>query len=67
MKKRKAKAVVARTAGDLAEVLGLDRAEDIQIAVRSSLNTKIIEVIEKQGLTHAHVAKRFVPGGQGAF
>jgi predicted XRE-type DNA-binding protein len=55
--RRKAKAVVARTAGELAEVLGLERAEGIEIAVRSSLNTKIIEVIEKRGLTHAQVAK----------
>jgi predicted XRE-type DNA-binding protein len=54
--KKKAKAVVARTAGALAEVLGLERTEGIEIAVRSALNTKIIQVIEKRGLTHAHVA-----------
>jgi predicted XRE-type DNA-binding protein len=54
--KKKAKAVVARTAGELAEVLGLERADGIELAVRSALNTKIIEVIEKRRLTHAQVA-----------
>jgi predicted XRE-type DNA-binding protein len=54
--KRKAKAVVARNAGELAEVLGLERADGIELEVRSSLNTKIIEVIAKRGLTHAQVA-----------
>lgn len=54
--KRKTKAVVARTASELAEVLGLERPDGIEIAVRSALNTKIIQVIEKRGLTHAQVA-----------
>lgn len=55
MKKNPQK-IVARTAGELAEVLGLERADGIEIAVRSALNTKIIQVIEKRGLTHAEVA-----------
>ena len=54
--KKKPKAVVARTAAELAEVLGLQRADGIEIAVRSALNTKIIQVIEKRGLTHSEVA-----------
>src|SRR5438552_3473319 len=54
--KRKTKAIMARTAGELAEVLGLGRADGIEIAVRSAINTKIIQVIEKRGLTHAQVA-----------
>jgi len=54
--RKKVKAVVARTAGQLAQVLGLDRADGIEIAVRSALNTKIIEVVEKRRLTHAQVA-----------
>ena len=54
---KKTRAVVARTAGELAEVLGLERADGIEIAVRSALNTKIIQVIERRGLTHAQVAK----------
>jgi predicted XRE-type DNA-binding protein len=54
---KKAKAVVTRSAGELAEALGLDRAEGIEIAVRSALNTKIIEVVEKRCLTHAELAR----------
>lgn len=54
--KRKPKAIVATNAGDLAEALGLDRAEGIEIAVRSALITKIIDVVQKRGLTHAQVA-----------
>ena len=57
MIRKKAKAVVARTAGELAEVLGLERADGIEIAIRSALNTKIIQVLEKRGLTHAQLAK----------
>jgi predicted XRE-type DNA-binding protein len=53
---KKTKAVVARTASELAEVLGLERADGIEIAVRSALNTKIIQVVEKRGLTHSQVA-----------
>ena len=54
--RKKVKAVVARTAGELAQVLGLERADGIEIAVRSALNTKIIEVVEKRRLTHVQVA-----------
>jgi predicted XRE-type DNA-binding protein len=53
---RKIKAVVARNAAELAEVLGLSRADGIALAVRAALNTKIIEVVEKKKLTHAQVA-----------
>ena len=53
---KKTKSIMARDASELAEVLGLARAEGIQIAVRSALNTKIIQVVEKRGLTHAEVA-----------
>lgn len=56
--KKKAKAVTARNAAELAEVLGLERADSIELAVRSALNTKIIEVVQKGGLTHAVVAAR---------
>jgi predicted XRE-type DNA-binding protein len=55
--KRRTKAVMARNANELAEVLGLERADGIEIAVRSALNTEINQVIEKRGLTHAQVAK----------
>jgi predicted XRE-type DNA-binding protein len=50
------KRIVAKNAGELAEVLGLDRAAGIELAVRSALNTKIVEVVAKKGLTHAEVA-----------
>lgn len=48
---------MTRTASDLAEALGLGRGEGIEIAVRSALNTKIVQVVEKRGLTHAEVAR----------
>lgn len=53
---RRVKAVVARNAAELAEVLGLSRADGIALAMRAALNTKIIEVVEKKRLTHAQVA-----------
>ena len=54
--KKKPKIVTAKNAAELAEVLGLERADGIELAVRSTLNTKIIEVVQKRGLTHAAVA-----------
>lgn len=54
--KKKIKVVTAKNAGELAKVLGLERADGIELAVRSALNTKIIEVVQKRGLTHAAVA-----------
>jgi predicted XRE-type DNA-binding protein len=48
--------IVARNAAELADVLGLDRAEGIEIAVRSALNTKIIDVVSERRLTHTQVA-----------
>lgn len=56
MKKTQPKSVTARNAGELAEVLGLERSDGIELMVRSALNTKIIEVVQKRGLTHAAVA-----------
>lgn len=54
---KKVKPVVARDARELAKVLGLTPAEGMEIEFRSALNDKIIEVIEKKGLTHADVAR----------
>jgi predicted XRE-type DNA-binding protein len=54
--KRRIRPIAAKDAGELAEVLGLTRADGIEFAVRSALNTKIVEVVEKRGLTHAEVA-----------
>ena len=54
---KKNKMIVSRTAAELAEVLGLSPAEGAEIELRSDLNSKIIEVVKKKGLTHAQVAK----------
>ena len=37
--KKKPKALVTRTAGELAEALGLERADGIELAVRSALSS----------------------------
>jgi predicted XRE-type DNA-binding protein len=54
---KKSKSYVARDAMELAEVLGLSPADGIEMAVKSELNSKIIEVVKKRGLTHAQVAR----------
>lgn len=53
----KSKATVTRTAAALARALGLSQAEGAEIELRSSLNSKIIEVVQKKCLTHAQVAR----------
>jgi predicted XRE-type DNA-binding protein len=57
MKKTKTKTIITRTATELAEALGLSPAEGAEIALKSELNSKIIEVVRKKGLTHIQVAK----------
>lgn len=54
---KKIKPVVARNAKELAAVLGLTRAEGLEIEIRSDLNDKIISVVNKKGLTHTQVAQ----------
>jgi len=54
---RKVKPIVARNARELAKALGLTPAEGVEIAIRSDLNDKIIEVVSERGLTHSQVAK----------
>ena len=54
---KKSKAVVARTAAELAKALGLTPADGAEMELRSDLNSKIIEVVRKKGLTHAQVAR----------
>lgn len=54
---KKPKAVVARTAGELARVLGLTPADGAEIELRSDLNSKIVAVVQRKGLTHAQVAR----------
>ena len=51
------KTIETRTAEELAEFLGLSPADGFEIEVRTELNSKIIEIVEKRGLTHAQVAK----------
>ncbi len=51
------KAIVTRTAGELAEVLGLSPLDGLEMEVRSELNHRIIQIVEQSGLTHAQVAK----------
>ena len=48
---------VTRTAAGLARALGLSPGEGAEIELRSSLNSKIIEVVHRKGLTHARVAR----------
>ncbi len=55
--KKKSKAVVTRSAIQLASALGLTPADAVEIEVRSTLNDKIIQIVAKQSLTHAQVAK----------
>jgi predicted XRE-type DNA-binding protein len=54
---KKTKAIITKDAFELAEALGLSTAHGLEIQIRSDLNDKIIEVVEKKGLTHAQVAK----------
>ena len=53
----KSKAITTRTAAELARTLGLTPADGAEIEIRSRLNSKIIEAIQKKGLTHAQVAR----------
>jgi len=54
---KKSKATITKTATELAEALGLTPADGLEIEIRSDLNDKIVQVVEKKGLTHAQVAK----------
>ena len=53
----KSKVYVTRNASELAELLGLSPADGVEITVKSELNSKIIEIVNKRSLTHAQVAK----------
>ena len=54
---KKTKAIIAKSASELAEVLGLSPADGAEIEIRSDLNDKIIDVVKTKKLTHAQVAK----------
>jgi predicted XRE-type DNA-binding protein len=54
---KKSKAIVTRNAAELAKALGLAPADGAEIALRSDLNSKIVEVVRRKGATHAQVAR----------
>ena len=54
---KKENPIIAKNAVELAEALGLSSAHGLEIQIRSDLNDKIIDVVKKNGLTHAQVAK----------
>lgn len=54
---KKTKMVVTRSASDLAKTLGLSPADGAEIALRSELNSKIVKIVQRKGLTHAQVAR----------
>ena len=54
---KKVKPIAARNARELAKALGLTPADGVEIEIRSDLNDKIIQVVNKRGLTHSQVAK----------
>ncbi|MBZ5528529.1 MAG: helix-turn-helix domain-containing protein [Acidobacteriia bacterium] len=54
---RKTKTEVTRSAGELAKALGLRAADGAEMALRSDLNSKIIEVVRRKRVTHAQVAR----------
>jgi predicted XRE-type DNA-binding protein len=53
----KVKVTVTRDAAGLARALGLAPADGAEIELRSNLNSKIIEVARRRGLTHAQIAR----------
>jgi predicted XRE-type DNA-binding protein len=54
---KKIRPIVTRDARDLAKALGLTPADGMEIEFRSDLNSKIVEVVNSKGLTHAEVAR----------
>jgi predicted XRE-type DNA-binding protein len=53
----KSSVVVTRTAAGLAKALGLTPADGAEIELRSDLNSKIVDVVGRKGLTHVQVAR----------
>ena len=47
---KKSKITLTRTAAELAKALGLTPAGGAEIALRSDLNSKIVEVVQRKGL-----------------
>jgi predicted XRE-type DNA-binding protein len=55
--KRNETRLTARNPSELAAILGLSKEDAVEIELRSQLNTKIIEVVQKRQLTHEAVAR----------
>jgi predicted XRE-type DNA-binding protein len=53
----KLKPVIARTAAELSDILGLSAADAANMQIRRRINDKIVEAVKKSGLTHAQAAK----------
>ena len=53
----KVKSVKVNSASELAEALDLSPAEGAEFEFRSELNSKIITIVKKQGITHAQLGK----------
>ena len=54
---KKSKFTITRSATELANALGLPPADGAEFALRSDLNSKIVEVVQRKALTHAQVAR----------
>jgi predicted XRE-type DNA-binding protein len=54
---KKSRTIVTRNAAELAKALGLTPAAGAEIELRSHLNSKIVEVVQRKGLTHVQVAR----------
>jgi predicted XRE-type DNA-binding protein len=54
---KKSKAIVTRSAAELARALGLRPADGAEIELRTALNSKIVETVRRKSLTHAQVAR----------
>jgi predicted XRE-type DNA-binding protein len=54
---KKSRVIVTRTAEQLARILGLTPADGAEIELRSALNSKIVDAVQRKGLTHAQVAR----------
>ncbi|MCJ8278208.1 MAG: XRE family transcriptional regulator [Bdellovibrionales bacterium] len=56
-KKKTTKKLTTSNAQELADILGLTPADGIDIEFSVELNDKIVNVVKRQGFTHAEVAK----------
>ena len=54
---KRTKSIVTRNAAELAKALELTPAAGAEIELRSHLNSKIAEIVQRKGLTHMQVAK----------